>query len=152
MATIINLNDTTPAAPAGAVNVKWQADPVPALASTPRNVSAYVQNAPFVMAEVNSGVVGTDVALMNPARTPGPVTQCVVRVAASDPSVALTFDVTQNGTSVFSAPLTIAAGTAADTISEHALVSASVAVAKRDLFKMNITSGSSAWKYTMQLE
>ena len=34
---IINLNDTTPAAPTGKVNVKWQAD-----ANTPRNVSAYV--------------------------------------------------------------------------------------------------------------
>jgi len=33
----INLNDTTPSAPAGAVNAKWQAD-----SNNPRNVSAYI--------------------------------------------------------------------------------------------------------------
>src|SRR5476649_1546048 len=37
--SIIDLNDATPAAPAGKVNAKWQAD-----TSTPRNVSAYVPN------------------------------------------------------------------------------------------------------------
>ena len=42
MASIINLNDATPAAPAGKVNVRWQADAAPALWSTPRNVTAYV--------------------------------------------------------------------------------------------------------------
>ncbi|MHB8303364.1 MAG: hypothetical protein ACYDC6_11085 [Acidobacteriaceae bacterium] len=35
--TIINLNNTTPAAPAGSQNVEWQAD-----ANDPRNVSAYI--------------------------------------------------------------------------------------------------------------
>lgn len=39
MATIINLNDTTPTAPAGKKNVKWQGD-----TSDPRNVSAYVDD------------------------------------------------------------------------------------------------------------
>lgn len=36
---IINLNDTTPAAPAGKTNCKWQAD-----SSAPRNVSVYMPN------------------------------------------------------------------------------------------------------------
>lgn len=39
---LINLNDTTPSAPGGGVNVHFQADPVPADPNTPRNVSAYV--------------------------------------------------------------------------------------------------------------
>ena len=34
---LINLNDTTPAAPSGYQNAKWQAD-----SSSPRNVSAYI--------------------------------------------------------------------------------------------------------------
>ena len=37
MATLINLNDTTPVAVAGGQNVKWQSD-----ASSPTNVSAYI--------------------------------------------------------------------------------------------------------------
>jgi hypothetical protein len=37
---LINLNDTTPAAPAGYQNAKWQAD-----SSSPRNVSAYIPGA-----------------------------------------------------------------------------------------------------------
>jgi hypothetical protein len=39
MAGIINLNNTTPAPPAGKTNVEWQGD-----SSTPRNVSAYLPN------------------------------------------------------------------------------------------------------------
>ena len=39
MATVINLNDSTPAAPAGKKNVKWQGD-----ALDPRDVSAYVDD------------------------------------------------------------------------------------------------------------
>src|SRR5258708_39926144 len=37
---LINLNDTTPAAPSGYQNTKWQAD-----SSSPRNVSAYIPGA-----------------------------------------------------------------------------------------------------------
>jgi hypothetical protein len=48
--SIINLNDATPAAPAGKVNAKWQAD-----TSTPRNVSAYVPN---MVGDTGSGGVG----------------------------------------------------------------------------------------------
>lgn len=39
---LINLNDTTPAAPSGKVNIKWQAGPVPTDPTQPRQVSAYV--------------------------------------------------------------------------------------------------------------
>jgi len=37
----INLNNTTPAAPAGALNIEWQADPPSLDPSVSRNVSAY---------------------------------------------------------------------------------------------------------------
>jgi hypothetical protein len=42
---LINLNDTTPAAPAGKVNIKWQAD-----GGSPRNVSAYIDPPPSPVA------------------------------------------------------------------------------------------------------
>ena len=51
---LINLNDTTPVAPAGKVNVKWQAD-----ANTPRNVSAYVDPAELSSGSVNETPAGT---------------------------------------------------------------------------------------------
>jgi hypothetical protein len=41
---LINLNDTTPAAPSGYQNAKWQAD-----SSSPRNVSAYIPGAGGVL-------------------------------------------------------------------------------------------------------
>jgi hypothetical protein len=50
---IINLNDTTPAPPSGKVNVKWQAD-----ASTPRNVSAYI-DMPLAAAAISETPAGT---------------------------------------------------------------------------------------------
>ena len=51
---VINLNDTTPPAPTGKVNVKWQAD-----ANTPRNVSAYVDPAELSSGSVNETPAGT---------------------------------------------------------------------------------------------
>jgi len=50
---LINLNDTTPPAPSGKVNVKWQAD-----ALQPRNVSAYI-NPPVVVVAVSEEPAGT---------------------------------------------------------------------------------------------
>jgi hypothetical protein len=50
---LINLNDTTPPAPAGKVNVKWQAD-----ALQPRNVSAYI-NPPVLVVAVSEEPAGT---------------------------------------------------------------------------------------------
>jgi hypothetical protein len=66
MPTIINLNDTTPAAPAGKVNVKWQAVEAPSDPLTPRSVSAYVADrcasAGFLIGWNGGDSLGADLA------------------------------------------------------------------------------------------
>lgn len=57
MATLINLNDTIPAAPAAAVNVKWQSD-----ALSPTNVSAYVQ---VPLSALSGAIVGVAIGSGN---------------------------------------------------------------------------------------
>jgi hypothetical protein len=66
---IINLNDTTPAAPTGKVNVKWQAD-----ASTPRNVSAYVDLPvnPTAVSETPAGTMNGSNPTFNLSFAPNP--------------------------------------------------------------------------------
>lgn len=86
-----------------------------------------------------------------PAPHAGTLSQCVVTVTSSDPSVALAFTINQNGTSVFTAAPTVAAGAAAQSLVTFALSSASVAVAEKDLFTLDITAGSDAWQFTAQL-
>ncbi len=49
---VINLNDTTPVAPTGKVNIKWQADSL-----SPRNVSAYIDPAGGHVSEVPAGTL-----------------------------------------------------------------------------------------------
>lgn len=175
----INLNNTTPAAPAHSVNVQWQAD-APSLDPTViRNVSAYVPAATAaalglvrgdsatvaVAADgtlsvqaiaigfgITSGAIATNVTLPMPAPRAGQIAGCVVVVQASDGALNLTFRIKKNGTDVFSTDPTIAAGAAAGTVQTFALSAASIAVAKNDVFTMDISVGSSAWKFTAQLE
>ena len=67
---IINLNDTTPAAPSGKVNVKWQGD-----ANTPRNVSAYVDLPvnPTAVSETPAGTMNGANPTFNLSFAPNPV-------------------------------------------------------------------------------
>ena len=51
--SLINLNDTVPAAPAGKVNIKWQAD----AGIAPRNVSAYIDPAEAHVSEEPAGAL-----------------------------------------------------------------------------------------------
>jgi|ERR1700677_4517031 hypothetical protein len=51
---IINLNDTTPPAPGGKVNIKWQADEL-----VPRNVSAYIDPSEISSSAVCETPAGT---------------------------------------------------------------------------------------------
>lgn len=185
----IDLNNTTPAAPANTLNVAWQAD-APSLDPTVvRNVSAYMpkftgdagaggalglvpapaagdaaagkvlgaggafQFLPIVIGVVVlSGVTGT--ALLGELVAPraGSLSKCVARVTASDPSVALTFRFKQNGIDVFTSDPTIAAGTVPSIIHFTSLTSVPLAVAADDVFTFDITAGTSAWKFTAQLE
>jgi len=67
--SVINLNDTIPAAPAGFVNIKWQADD----GIAPRNVSAYVVDASPVVEEPAGTINGTN-TVFTLSFTPNPGT------------------------------------------------------------------------------
>lgn len=128
----------------------WQEVFVPA-ALTPQTVIGFI---------INDGTAGTNVGPMLPAAQMGVANSCVLLVKASDPSVALTFDILQNvapaytgGVSVFAAPNTVAAGTAQGTVITFTnLTSVPLNIGAGDQFTINITSGSSAWVFTVQLE
>ena len=64
---LINLNDTTPPAPAGKVNVKWQAD-----ALQPRNVSAYINPPVLVVSEEPAGTLNGTNKVFALSFTPAP--------------------------------------------------------------------------------
>lgn len=175
----INLNDALPAAPPNTLNVKWQGD-APSLDPTVvRKVSANVpaatvatlglikgDNATLNIAVdgtisvqelcfgfgITDGSIASSVTLPVLARRAGVVTTCVVIVKASDGALNLSFKIKKNGVDVFSSDPVITAGTAGGTVATFALSSASIAVAKNDVFTMDITVGSSAWKFTAQLE
>lgn len=104
----------------------------------------------FVM---NSGATGTNAGPELAASHAGTVSQCVIVTKASDASVALTIKIKQNGTDVFPADPTVAAGTGSGTISIFtALTSSPLTVNKGDVFTIDITSGTSSWQFTAQLE
>lgn len=79
------------------------------------------------------------------------LTTCTVLVDSSDASTPLIFQVTLNGTLLFSVAPQIAAGAAAGTVASFALIGSPVAVSAADIFAINITSGSSSWAFTAQL-
>ena len=101
---------------------------------------------------VNDGSAGTGVGPVLLAPRAATISRCVVAVKKSASGTALTFDVTKNGTSIFSEAQTVAAGTEADTVATFSLSSGQISVAKDDKFKLNITSGSSDWAFTLQVE
>ena len=73
--SITDFNNTIPAAPAGKVNVKWQAD---AAGTDPRHISAYVDAVlpNFADAETPSGTItGTSFTL---AHTPNPAASLIL--------------------------------------------------------------------------
>ncbi|MFZ0662537.1 MAG: hypothetical protein WAM66_07595 [Acidobacteriaceae bacterium] len=102
---------------------------------------------------IPDGSVGTDIALNDAADRVGSVSKCTVIVTASDAAVALTFAIKKNGSDVFSADPTIAAGAAAGSVSTFTTLTASpLAIAAGDIFTMDIASGSSSWKFIAKLE
>lgn len=151
--TPINLNDTTPAAPAGAVNVKWQGD-----ANNPRNASAYLSYSTLPLTigfeiVAGAGGAGTNVAPMLVAPRAASVTKCKVVVKAADATVDFVFKIKKNGTDVFSADPSVTHGTASGTVLTFtSLTSSPLAVAADDVFSIDITTGSATWALTIQLE
>lgn len=108
---------------------------------------------PIVGFIIGDGTAGTNVGPMLAATRNGTVSKCVIVVKASDASTVLTFKIKQNGTDVFSSDPTVAAATASGTVSTvTALTSTPLTVAANDVFSIDITSGTSSWKFTAQLE
>jgi hypothetical protein len=102
---------------------------------------------------MNTGATGTNVGPMIAAPRAGVVNKCVIVTKASDGATALTFKIKQNGTDVFSADPTIAAGTASGTVTTStSLTSLPLSVAANDVFSIDITSGTATWQFTAQLE
>ena len=97
--------------------------------------------------------VASNIGPMLAAPRAGTVSKCVIVTKASDPSVALTIDILQNGTSVFATKPTVAAGTASGTVTTStSLTSSPLTVSAGDVFSINVTAGSSAWVFSAQLE
>jgi hypothetical protein len=82
----------------------------------------------------------------------GSISKCTISITASDSSTALSFRIKRNGTDIFSLDPTFAAAVAVPEVSiSTALTSTPLAVASGDQFTIDITSGSSSWKFTAQL-
>lgn len=102
---------------------------------------------------IGSGQVGTNVTNQIISPRYGLMTVCRVVVKASDPGVAFTFTIKQNGATVFTADNVVAAGTAAGTIAVFTnLVTTPLPVTQGDIFTMDIATGSTSWQVTAQLE
>jgi hypothetical protein len=101
---------------------------------------------------ITSGAIGSAITLPVLAPRTGGLTSCAVVIQASDGALNLSFRIKQNGVDVFTSDPVIPAGTAGGTVLTFPLSSASIAVAQNDVFTMDITVGSSSWKFTAQLE
>jgi hypothetical protein len=83
----------------------------------------------------------------------GSFSKCKVVTKASDGATPLTFTIKQNGIAIFSSAPTIAATTSPGTISTFTgLTSNPLPFAADDLFTIDVTSGTSSWQATIQLE
>jgi hypothetical protein len=103
---------------------------------------------------INSGVTAPTVPnpILAASRT-STISVCKLITTTSDASVDLTFDITRNGTSIFTAPQTIVHGTAGGTLATiTALTSSPLNVTQDDKFRIVISSGSVNWAFTVQVE
>jgi Collagen triple helix repeat (20 copies) len=102
---------------------------------------------------VGSGATGTNVGPMLASPHTASFTQCVVVTKASDPAIALQFTIRKNGAAVFTTAPTVAAGTVTGTVSTFTgLTSIPLPVSASDVFTLDISTGSSLWQFTAQLE
>jgi hypothetical protein len=161
-----NLSNTNPAAPTGRQNVQFQVSAEYLLhllvngISEPFEIEDISGNIPDVGSGIvigfvmNSGAAGSDVGPMLIAPHSGLVTKVKLVTKSSDGSTPLTFTIRQNGTAIFTAPLTVAAGTSSGTLTTFAgvLTSSPLTVAPDDIFTIDITSGSANWVFTVQIE
>lgn len=100
---------------------------------------------------VGSGATGTIIGGYLVAPLSGAITTGRIVITASHASTDLTFDIKQNGTSIFSSPRTITHGASPGAVTDltSALTSASITVAAADTFSLAITSGDTAWIFSV---
>lgn len=98
----------------------------------------------------NSGVVATDASPRFLASHTATITNCYALTTASDGATALTFNIFDNGTTIFSGGAqTIAAATAPGTLTTLGSLGTTT-ITNNDKISINITSGTSSWIFTVQ--
>lgn len=98
----------------------------------------------------NSGAAATDASPRFLASHAATIATCYALTTASDGSTALTFNIFDNGSSIFSGGAqTISAGTSAGTLTTLGSLG-TTSIANNDKFGVNITSGTSSWVFTVQ--
>lgn len=101
---------------------------------------------------LGSGVANATAAWALAPRASSVITTCKIYVVSSDPSVDLIFDILKNGTTTFTAPVTVTHGTVAGTVvTTTSLASSPLSIAADDKLVLNISTGSSNWTGTIQL-
>jgi hypothetical protein len=102
---------------------------------------------------INDGSTGTNVGPELIAPWASSISKCKLVTKASDGATDLTFTIKKNGTAVFTSSQTITHGTATGTLTTiTALTSVPLSVSADDIFTIDISSGSIAWLFTVQLE
>jgi hypothetical protein len=98
----------------------------------------------------NTGSPATDASPRFLAAHAGVISTCYALTTASDGSTALTFNIFDNGTSIFSGGAqTIAAGTSAGTLTTLGSLG-TTSIANNDKISINITSGTSNWVFSLK--
>jgi hypothetical protein len=100
---------------------------------------------------IGSGATGTTIGGYLVAPLPGAITTGRIVITASHASTDLTFDIKQGGVSIFSSPRTITHGASPGAVTDltSALTSASIAVGAANTFSLDITSGDTAWIFSV---
>ncbi len=99
---------------------------------------------------VNSGTAATDASPRFLASHTATISTCYVLTTASDGATALTFNIFDNGSTIFSGGAqTISAGTAAGTLTTLGSLG-TTSITNNDKFSLNITSGTSSWVFSVQ--
>ena len=135
--SVINLNDTTPAAPAGRQNVKWQADQ-----NNPRNVSAHIPQ-PFFTVTWGIGIgqpaaVGTAVTPLYVVPAAGTLVSVSIIAKTAPVGSDLVVDLLDGALSLFgSAQLHLPAGSRQATATTFA--ASPQTIAPGDVLSLNVT-------------
>ena len=95
---------------------------------------------------ISSGIVASPATPLILAPVTGTVSHCYFTTNTSDGATALIFNIKFNGSNIISGTsATVAAGTAAGTVSTFTLTSGSIAITAAQKWEMDITSGTSSW-------